>query len=303
MAGATVSGSRGAFGGQGRCPAFGLARAGTESRRAGWCRCKGAANLGCQPESDSPVTCPGQPANRRRAAMRPRWTAPRRVASGPNSPADKGSEKTMPTQAPPTQVPPTRVLPIPVLPTRVLLVGALFLSSGCSMVLVNGPPDYIPENQPIPAGACTVERVFPVLDAVGAGAFALTALTSSNGDHVRFGAALGAGLGFSSYTGFKRVGACRDRVLGDFSRELQQQLSGRAGLSRSGSWPIGGNWSIHGIRPIGGTLPIGTLPITAFSSDGTLSTGRIWPTEAASAPWTGPRIPRSRLWTSTSGSR
>ncbi len=186
----------------------------------------------------------------------------------------------------PTQTLPARIPSHPSFPVQLLLVGALFLSSGCSMVLVNGPPDHIPENQPIPAAACTVERTFPFLDAVGAGAFALTALTSDDGNHVRFGAVLGAGLGFSAYTGFNRVGACRDRVLGDFSRELQGQLSGRAG-----------------VLPIGGTLPIGTLPITAFSSDGTLSTGRIWPTEAAPAPWTGPRIPRSRLWTSTSGSR
>lgn len=95
---------------------------------------------------------------------------------------------------------------------RQLLVGSLVLLSGCSLALVDGPPDFIPADQPVPPGSCSVERILPVLDAVGAGAFLVTALTSSEGDAVRFGAVISAGLGFSSYTGFRRVGSCRERM-------------------------------------------------------------------------------------------
>ena len=40
----------------------------------------------------------------------------------------------------------------------------------------------------------------------------IAALTSSEGDAVRFGAVAGAGLGFSSYTGFRRVSRCKERL-------------------------------------------------------------------------------------------
>ena len=95
---------------------------------------------------------------------------------------------------------------------RQLLVGSLVLLSGCSLAFVDGPPDYIPADQPAPPGSCTIERIMPFLDAVGAGAFLITTLTSSEGDAVRYGAVLGGGLGFSSYTGFRRVGSCKARM-------------------------------------------------------------------------------------------
>ena len=95
---------------------------------------------------------------------------------------------------------------------RQLLAGSLILLSGCSLAFVDGPPDFIPADQPVPPGSCSVERVLPILDAVGAGAFMIAALTSSEGDAVRFGAVAGAGLGFSSYTGFRRVSRCKERL-------------------------------------------------------------------------------------------
>ena len=96
---------------------------------------------------------------------------------------------------------------------RLVAVGALAtLTSGCSMVMVKGPPGYIPENDPVPLESCTTARTIPLIDAAGAVAGVAAALTSGDGDAVRFGAVLGAGLGFSSYTGFRKVGACRSRV-------------------------------------------------------------------------------------------
>ena len=95
---------------------------------------------------------------------------------------------------------------------RQLLAASLVLLSGCSLAFVDGPPDFIPADEPVPPGSCSVERVLPILDAVGAGAFLIAALTSSEGDAVRFGAVAGAGLGFSSYTGFRRVSSCRERL-------------------------------------------------------------------------------------------
>lgn len=96
--------------------------------------------------------------------------------------------------------------------TRFLLGVSLTLTSGCSLAFVDGPPDFIPANEPVPPESCTIERALPILDAVGAGAFLITALTSSDGNEVRFGAVLSGALGFSSYTGFRRVGSCRERM-------------------------------------------------------------------------------------------
>lgn len=96
---------------------------------------------------------------------------------------------------------------------RLVAIGALAtLTSGCSLFLVDGPPGYIPANDPVPPGACTTGRLIPLIDAVGAVAGTATALTSSDGDAVRFGAVLGGGLALSSYTGFRRVGECRRRT-------------------------------------------------------------------------------------------
>lgn len=101
-----------------------------------------------------------------------------------------------------------------------LLAGSLLSLSGCSLAFVNGPPDFIPADQPAPPGSCSIERVLPVLDAVGAGASLITALTNSDGDVVRFSAVLSAGLGFSSYTGFRRVESCRERMFMGPARAL-----------------------------------------------------------------------------------
>lgn len=96
---------------------------------------------------------------------------------------------------------------------RILLIGALAaLSAGCSLVLVDGPPDFLPANDPVPPGSCTVDRTIPLIDAVGAAGGLVTALTNSDGDAVRIGAVVGAALGFSSYRGFSRVGRCRERM-------------------------------------------------------------------------------------------
>lgn len=89
---------------------------------------------------------------------------------------------------------------------------ALVLSSGCSLIFVKGPPGYIPEEEPVPLGSCTIERFLPILDAVGAGASAVTVLTSSDGSAVRSSAVWGGLLGFSSYKGFQRVNHCRTRM-------------------------------------------------------------------------------------------
>ena len=94
-----------------------------------------------------------------------------------------------------------------------LVVGAPTLASGCSLALVDGPPDVIPVDQPIPEGACTVEKTLPFADAVGAGTFLFLAATSSDGDRVRFGVVLGGALGYSAYSGFRSVRHCRSRML------------------------------------------------------------------------------------------
>lgn len=97
---------------------------------------------------------------------------------------------------------------------RILAIGALAaLSSGCSLVLVDGPPGFIPPDDPVPPGSCTIDRTIPLIDAVGAAAGLVTALTSSEGNAVRFGGAIGAALGFASYTGFRKVGSCRERMM------------------------------------------------------------------------------------------
>ncbi|MCY4398171.1 MAG: hypothetical protein OXE96_02350 [Gemmatimonadetes bacterium] len=95
---------------------------------------------------------------------------------------------------------------------RSLLTCSLLLLSGCSLALVKGPPDFIPAEEQVPMGSCTIERVMPMADAIGAGAFLVAALTDSNGDVVRISAVLAGGLGFSSYTGFRRVKSCKERM-------------------------------------------------------------------------------------------
>lgn len=97
--------------------------------------------------------------------------------------------------------------------TRFLLGAALLFTSGCSFVLVNGPPGNIPANEPVPVLSCTTERTFPFLDAAGTAIAVAAVLWASEGDAVRYGAVGGAALGFSSYTGFRRVNQCRARVL------------------------------------------------------------------------------------------
>lgn len=95
---------------------------------------------------------------------------------------------------------------------KLLLTSALILTSGCSLVLVDGPPDFIPANEPVPQGACTVDRTMPFLDAIGATAGAAAAVFSSEGNEVRIGIVLGGVLGYSSFSGFRKVRQCRHRM-------------------------------------------------------------------------------------------
>jgi len=95
---------------------------------------------------------------------------------------------------------------------KLLLTAALTFTSGCSLVLVDGPPDFIPANQPVPEGACTVDRTMPFVDAIGATAGAATAIFSSKGNEVRIGLVLGGVLGYSSFSGFRKVSQCRRRM-------------------------------------------------------------------------------------------
>ena len=145
---------------------------------------------------------------------------------------------------------------------RLLLIGTLVSSSGCSLAFVDGPPDFIPANQPAPPGSCSTERLLPALDAIGAGAFLITALTSSDGDVVRFSAVLSGGLGFSSYTGFRRVGNCKEMML----------------LEPGGPLP-----DTALVRLFLGGTPLFTEPLlldpisTGFSPDRVLTGSGIWP--------------------------
>ncbi len=128
---------------------------------------------------------------------------------------------------------------------RLVAIGALAtLTSGCSLVMVKGPPGYIPANDPVPAGACTSGMTIPLIDAVGAVAGVATALTNSEGDAVRFGAVAGGALGFSSYTGFRRVGACRKRI--------SPAPQGQGFALPAGTVPGGATrytWPVAGLRP------------------------------------------------------
>ena len=95
---------------------------------------------------------------------------------------------------------------------KLLLIGTLVFTSGCSLVLVDGPPGFIPADEPVPQGACTTERTMPFVDAIGATAGVATAVFSSKGDYVRIGAVLGGVLGYSSFSGFRKVRQCRHRM-------------------------------------------------------------------------------------------
>lgn len=96
---------------------------------------------------------------------------------------------------------------------RLLLAASLALTSGCSLVLVDGPPDFIPADEPVPEGSCTIDRTLPLLDAAGAAAGVGAAIYSSEGNYVRIGAVLGVALGYSSFSGFRKVSQCRGRML------------------------------------------------------------------------------------------
>lgn len=98
--------------------------------------------------------------------------------------------------------------------TRILTVVALASTlTGCSLAFVNGPPGYLPPDEPVPIESCTLDRTFPLLDAIGAGSFLVTTLTSSDGTEVRISALVGGALGISSFVGFRRVRTCKERVL------------------------------------------------------------------------------------------
>ncbi len=144
---------------------------------------------------------------------------------------------------------------------RLIAIGALAtLTSGCSLVLVDGPPRYIAANDPVPSGACTASNTIPLVDAVGAVAGVATALTSSDGDAVRFGAVAGGALGFSSYTGFRRVRECRRRT----SPAPQVPMPALSARTIPGG-PTLDPWPDPGLRPggfIDATRLLGPVPVT-----------------------------------------
>ena len=165
---------------------------------------------------------------------------------------------------------------------RLIAIGALAtLTSGCSLVLVDGPPRYIAANDPVPSGACTSAHTIPLIDAVGAVAGVATALTSSDGDAVRFGAVAGGALGFSSYTGFRRVRECRRR-----SNPAPQMPALALPARTVPGGPTLDAWPDPGLRPVGFTNPpqfLRPLPSTTLPAlDPGVLTGP-WPRVSPSA--------------------
>ena len=54
----------------------------------------------------------------------------------------------------------------------------LLLLSSCSYFTVKGPPAYIPPNDPVPIGACTLESKAPIADGIVAGFFTFNLVES-----------------------------------------------------------------------------------------------------------------------------
>ena len=135
---------------------------------------------------------------------------------------------------------------------RFLPAAALAVAStGCSLAFVDGPPDYVPANEPVPIESCTIDRTLPLLDAIGAGAFLVTTLTSSDGNEVRISALVGGALGFSSFTGLRRVGNCRERVLGGVE-ESSSLVSGHPEAATEIGGPL-----VPAARPLTAIFPSG----------------------------------------------
>ena len=89
--------------------------------------------------------------------------------------------------------------------------------SGCSVLLMNGPP---PGDGPLPEGTCSTSVVAPALDAAWSAlwVFGLVATTSDDNQNdyvdevyaVAFGLPA-AGWGYSAYKGFTWTSECRRR--------------------------------------------------------------------------------------------
>ena len=90
----------------------------------------------------------------------------------------------------------------------VLVIGL----SGCSLVLVEGPPQVRPGSTPPATANCTTEMALPIVDLVFGALAGISSLTLGEDEiTLATGSALwGATLLYSGYTGRKRVTACRD---------------------------------------------------------------------------------------------
>jgi hypothetical protein len=148
-------------------------------------------------------------------------------------------------------------------------VGVLFtvMLSGCSFVLVSGPPS---NHAQLPSFDCTTSRVGPILDTVWTGLQVLriigTASTSdaewqqriddstpgapswSRSTDLAIGAALGALGAAGMYYGFSRTGECRSAKSALNARVMQP--GGMGGQPAPGTWPPPGQ----------GPAPQGTWP-------------------------------------------
>ena len=95
-----------------------------------------------------------------------------------------------------------------------------FLLSGCSMLLVNGPPQVSPGAADTPVMTCTTSKLAPVLDlgtgVVLGGAGAFVAVVDFNEGDRAYGLAF-AGIGTAQVVagiiGLRRVNACRDAIV------------------------------------------------------------------------------------------
>ena len=127
------------------------------------------------------------------------------------------------------------------------VVALVSTSTGCSLALVDGPPGYLPPNEPVPMESCTKSRALPFVDAIGAGAFLLPAFTSSDGTEVRVSAVVGSVLGLSSFVGFRRVRHCRERVFGRNEESASLTVMPQATTRNAG--PL-----LTAPRPVGATF-------------------------------------------------
>ena len=109
----------------------------------------------------------------------------------------------------------------------------LLLLSSCSYFTVKGPPAYIPPNDPVPIGACTLESKAPIADGIVAGFLTFNLVESFwlSDDEVRDKRSVSkrfyimesiviiGTFAHSSYTGRKRIKKCRIRT---FQKKVQK---------------------------------------------------------------------------------